>query len=38
VIGAIGVSGENPQEDEDVAKAGAAAVAGAIASEGASHE
>jgi hypothetical protein len=25
VIGAIGVSGESPREDEDVAKAGAAA-------------
>ncbi len=38
VIGAIGVSGESPQEDEDVAKAGAAASAAAIAAEGASHE
>jgi len=38
VIGAIGVSGESPQEDEDVAKAGAAAAAGAIAEEGKSHE
>jgi glc operon protein GlcG len=28
VIGAIGVSGETPQEDEDIAKAGAAAAAG----------
>src|SRR4051812_31318641 len=33
VIGAIGVSGESPQEDEDVAKAGAAAAASAIAEE-----
>jgi glc operon protein GlcG len=38
VIGAIGVSGESPQEDEDVAKAGAGAAAEAIAAEGASHE
>lgn len=38
VIGAIGVSGESPQNDEDVAKAGAAAAAEAIAAEGASHE
>jgi len=38
VIGAIGVSGESPQEDEDVAKAGAAAAAEAIAAEGGSHE
>lgn len=38
VIGAIGVSGESPQEDEDVAKAGAAAAARAIAEEGPSHE
>jgi len=29
VIGAIGVSGETPQEDEDIAKAGAAAAASA---------
>ncbi len=36
VIGAIGVSGESPQEDEDVANAGAAAAEAAIASEGAS--
>src|SRR5262249_14751477 len=33
VIGAIGVSGESPQEDEDVAKAGAAASESAIAEE-----
>jgi gluconolactonase len=33
VIGAIGVSGESPQEDEDVAKAGAAAADSAIAAE-----
>jgi len=33
VIGAIGVSGESPQEDEDVAKAGAAAAEAAIAAE-----
>ncbi len=33
VIGAIGVSGESPQEDEDVAKAGAAAAEGVIAEE-----
>ena len=38
VIGAIGVSGESPQEDEDVAKAGAAAAPAAIASEGGSSE
>ena len=38
VIGAIGVSGESPQEDEDVAKAGAAAVTAAIASEGGPNE
>ena len=38
VIGAIGVSGESPQEDEDVAKAGAAAAPAAIASEGGSNE
>ena len=41
VIGAIGVSGESPQEDEDVAKAGAAAAEGAIAAEpgiGGSHD
>jgi len=38
VIGAIGVSGESPTEDEDVAKAGAAAAASAIAAEGGSHE
>jgi uncharacterized protein GlcG (DUF336 family)/mannose-6-phosphate isomerase-like protein (cupin superfamily) len=31
VIGAIGVSGNTPQEDEDIAKAGAAALAKAIA-------
>jgi glc operon protein GlcG len=30
VIGAIGVSGNTPQEDEDIAKAGAAALPGAI--------
>ena len=30
VIGAIGVSGNTPQEDEDIAKAGAAAAAVAI--------
>jgi glc operon protein GlcG len=30
VIGAIGVSGNTPQEDEDIAKAGAAAIAAAI--------
>ena len=30
VIGAIGVSGNTPQEDEDIAKAGAAATAAAI--------
>lgn len=38
VIGAIGVSGESPQEDEDVAKAGAAAAPAAIASEGGANE
>jgi glc operon protein GlcG len=31
VIGAIGVSGNMPQEDEDIAKVGAASVATAIA-------
>ena len=31
VIGAIGVSGNTPQEDEDIAKAGAANAAAAIA-------
>jgi glc operon protein GlcG len=31
VIGAIGVSGNTPQEDEDIAKAGAAGAAAAIA-------
>src|SRR5215831_1386999 len=30
VIGAIGVSGNTPQEDEDIAKAGAAAATGLI--------
>lgn len=30
VIGAIGVSGNTPQEDEDIAKVGAAALAAAI--------
>ena len=30
VVGAIGVSGNTPQEDEDIAKAGAAATATAI--------
>ena len=30
VVGAIGVSGNTPQEDEDIAKAGAAAAAAAI--------
>jgi len=30
VIGAIGVSGNTPQEDEDIAKAGAASAAAAI--------
>ena len=38
VIGAIGVSGNTPQEDEDIAKAGAAAAAEAIANEGTRHE
>jgi glc operon protein GlcG len=33
VIGAIGVSGNTPQEDEDIAKAGAAALADAIKGE-----
>ncbi|MCI0454557.1 MAG: heme-binding protein [Candidatus Dadabacteria bacterium] len=33
VIGAIGVSGNTPQEDEDIAKAGAAAAAQAIKGE-----
>jgi glc operon protein GlcG len=31
VIGAIGVSGNTPQEDEDIAKVGATSAAGAIA-------
>jgi len=31
VIGAIGVSGNTPQEDEDIAKEGAASAAAAIA-------
>jgi len=31
VVGAIGVSGNTPQEDEDIAKAGAAALAAALA-------
>jgi uncharacterized protein GlcG (DUF336 family) len=31
VIGAIGVSGNTPQEDEDIAKIGAASTASAIA-------
>ena len=30
VIGAIGVSGETPQEDEDIAKVGASAIDAAI--------
>jgi len=29
VVGAIGVSGNTPQEDEDIAAAGVAALAGA---------
>jgi len=33
VIGAIGVSGNTPQEDEDIAKAGASAAPGAIAAQ-----
>lgn len=33
VIGAIGVSGNTPQEDEDIAKAGAASTVAAIAAE-----
>ena len=33
VIGAIGVSGNTPQEDEDIAKAGAAAAAAAIVTQ-----
>src|SRR5712691_682889 len=33
VIGAIGVSGNTPQEDEDIAKVGAAALAAAIKGE-----
>jgi uncharacterized protein GlcG (DUF336 family) len=33
VIGAIGVSGNTPQEDEDIAKVGAAALAAAIQAE-----
>lgn len=40
VIGAIGVSGNSPQEDEDIAKVGAAAVESALAAKnrGGSHE
>jgi glc operon protein GlcG len=34
VIGAIGVSGNTPQEDEDIAKAGAASAAAAIEGSG----
>jgi glc operon protein GlcG len=30
VVGAIGVSGNTPQEDEDIAKAGAAAIGGSL--------
>jgi glc operon protein GlcG len=33
VVGAIGVSGNSPQEDEDIAKAGAAVTAAAIGGE-----
>jgi glc operon protein GlcG len=33
VVGAIGVSGNTPQEDDDIAKAGASALAAAIAHE-----
>lgn len=33
VIGAIGVSGNTPQEDEDIALAGAAAAAAALAAK-----
>src|SRR5207249_1570766 len=33
VIGAIGVSGNTPQEDEDIARAGAAAAPAAIAAQ-----
>jgi len=32
------VSGESPKDDEDVAKAGAAAAVTAIAAEGGAHE
>ena len=38
VIGAIGVSGNTPQEDEDIAKAGAAAAEQLIAAKEAHHE
>ncbi|HEY7163926.1 MAG TPA: SMP-30/gluconolactonase/LRE family protein [Candidatus Binatia bacterium] len=38
VIGAIGVSGNTPQEDEEIAKAGAAAFASGIASSNESDE
>ena len=34
VVGAIGVSGNTPQEDEDIAKVGAAALARPLASTG----
>jgi len=33
IIGAIGVSGNTPQEDEDIAKAGAASAEAAIAAQ-----
>jgi len=35
VVGAIGVSGNTPQEDEDIAKAGAAALTASLSSEAA---
>jgi glc operon protein GlcG len=38
VIGAIGVSGNTPQEDEDIAKVGAAAAEALIASKEARHD
>jgi glc operon protein GlcG len=37
VVGAVGVSGNTPQEDEDIAKVGAAAVANTSLSRGGSQ-
>ena len=38
VIGAIGVSGNTPQEDEDIAKVGAIAAEQVIAAKEARHD